>query len=582
MPPNPKDAPFPTKQLIIIGICRFSEPLAFNSILAYSPKMVEDLGMSHRDASFYAGLLVSAYAIAEAMTAPLWGMVSDHYGRKPIALTGLLGVALSSLVFGLAPTYWVALLARFVGGALNGNVAIMQTMVAEMVKNPAHEPRAYATQPFVWTLGGIIGSAMGGFLAQPARLYPNTFDKDGLFGRYPYLLPNLVAAVGIFLAILQGMLFLEETLVREEKPEGENGIADHHDHVDHMATINETPVNERSRLLPPPPNHQHLGREGRGSTAGSTRHRGSIASFTRDRLASISVSGSIRHIRKRASFMEEGMPMPFDQRFDIRRSSFGTMHSIKIQQDVLPIRGGPPPKPRRTFNRTVVMVILAMSILAFHQMAFFSILPVWVLDDHSHRGLDFHGGLGQDIPDVGTFLTVNGFITLFVQGFIFPIFVEWAGVWNSFLWMIVLYPITYLFVPFITAFPPIFETTGVYFVLFLQAFFGIVVFPCALILMKNAIPSPLVLGRVNGLAMSACCLARTISCPLIGLIYSLGGSAAAWFSLAAIAIIGAIQLLWVPKEEIGSITIDNGLKKVLHDDADEDAVDDISIIESVR
>jgi MFS family permease len=66
-------------------------------------------------------------------------MVSDVYGRKPIALIGLLGVALSSLLFGVAQTYWVALLARFIGGALNGNVAIMQTMVAESVKNPAHE-----------------------------------------------------------------------------------------------------------------------------------------------------------------------------------------------------------------------------------------------------------------------------------------------------------------------------------------------------------------------------------------------------------------------------------------------------------
>lgn len=420
---------------------------------------------------------------------------------------------------------------------------------------------------------------MGGFLAQPARLYPNTFDKDGLFGRYPYLLPNLVAAIGILLAILQGMIFLEETLVREEKPEEDNSIADHHDHLD---TISETPANETSRLLPPPPNHQHLGREPRGSTAGSTRHRPSIASFTRDRLASISVSDSIRQIRKRASFMEEGMPMPFDQRFDIRRSSFGTMHSIKIQQDVLPIRGGPAPKPRRTFNQTVVMVILAMSIFAFHQMAFISILPVYVLDPKTTKGLDLQGGLGLDIPDVGAFLTVNGFITLFVQGFIFPIFVEWAGVWNSFIWMIILFPITYVIIPFISAFPHAFEAPGIYLVLFLEAFFGIIVFPCALILMKNAIPSPLVLGRVNGLAMSACCLARTISCPLIGLIYSIGGSAAAWFSLAVIAVIGIIQLIWVPKEDVGAVTIDNGLKKVIHDDVDEDAVDDISVIESVR
>jgi MFS family permease len=121
------------------GICRFSEPLAFNSILAYSVKMVQDQGISQDDAPFYAGLLISAYAIAEAITAPGWGMISDVYGRKPIALIGLLGVALSSIMFGFAKSYWVALLARFIGGALNGNVAIMQTMVAEMVKNPAHE-----------------------------------------------------------------------------------------------------------------------------------------------------------------------------------------------------------------------------------------------------------------------------------------------------------------------------------------------------------------------------------------------------------------------------------------------------------
>lgn len=426
-------------------------------------------------------------------------------------------------------------------------------------------------------MGGIIGSALGGFLAQPAIFYPHTFSPDGLFGRYPYLLPNLVAAIGIILAIVQGVFFLEETLVREEKEE-QNGTADHHDYHDHLATINET--NERSRLLPPQSHTRD--REVRGSMAGSLRPRGSIASFTRERLASISVQGSIRHIRKRASFLEEGMPAPFAPNFDLRRSSFGTMHSIRIQQDVLPLRGQPPAKPRKTFNRTVVMVILAMSIFAFHQMAFISILPIYILDKPTSNGLDFRGGLGMTVHDVGAFLAINGFITLFVQGFIFPIFVEWAGVWKSFIWMIILYPTTYIIIPFISALPNEFETAGVYGSLVLQAFYGIIVFPCALILMKNAIPSPLVLGRVNGLAMSACCLARTISSPLVGLIYSLGGSAAAWFGLGLVAVIGIIQLIWVPNEHIGSVQIDNGLKKVMHDDENEDAIDDISVIESVR
>lgn len=100
--------------------------------------MVKDLGMEE-DAGFYAGLLISAYAVAEAITSMGWGTLSDRIGRKPVVLFGLVGVAISSLIFGFAKTYWVALLARFVGGALNGNVSVMQTMVAEMVKNPDHE-----------------------------------------------------------------------------------------------------------------------------------------------------------------------------------------------------------------------------------------------------------------------------------------------------------------------------------------------------------------------------------------------------------------------------------------------------------
>ena len=92
-----------------------------------------------RNASFYAGLLVSVYAFGEVLTTVLWGYISDRIGRKPVVLFGLCGVGISSLMFGLAQRYWVALLARLIGGMLNGNVAVMQTMLAEMVKRPEHE-----------------------------------------------------------------------------------------------------------------------------------------------------------------------------------------------------------------------------------------------------------------------------------------------------------------------------------------------------------------------------------------------------------------------------------------------------------
>ncbi|KAF2773412.1 MFS general substrate transporter, partial [Teratosphaeria nubilosa] len=538
---DPKNAPFPLQQLIIIGICRFSEPLAFNSILAYSYVMVKDLGVQERDAAFYSGLLLSAYAIAEAITALGWGAISDVYGRKPVALIGLAGVALSSVGFGLAKTYWVALLARFVGGALNGNVAIMQTMVAEMVTNPEHEPRAYATQPFVWTLGGIIGSAMGGFLAQPAKYYPNLFSQDGVFGRFPYLLPNLVAAGGIVLAIIQGMIFLKETKPHIKEEDQDVAIEE--------ASIDErTPLNHFARLGPRP----SVATE-RGSLRSSMRHRSS------------SVIAGLRELRAKSSFMVEA-PMPVDTHFDLRRGSFATMHSIRLPpHEILPsTREAEPPK--KTFNFTVVMLILSMSLFAYHQMAYITNLPVWMLDDEHSKGIDLIGGLGLDLHGVGTYLAVNGLITLIVQGLIFPIFVGRFGVWTSFFHMILWYPITYIIIPFLSGLPDILVGPGIYVDLILQAFFGIIVFPCALIMLKNATPSPLVLGRVNGAAMSACCLARTLSSPIVGWVYAAGGSAASWWSLAAVSVIGVIQLIWMPKElkKTNKVQIENGVKELVH------------------
>lgn len=533
---NRNEDGFPTYQLTILAICRFSEPIAFNSILAYTYVMVQDLNGTDVNASFYAGLLVSAYAVAEAMTAMIWGAVSDRYGRKPVVLFGLCGVAISSLLFGLAKSYWVALLARFVGGSLNGNVSVMQTMVAEMVKRPEHEPRAYAVQPFVWFLGSIIGSAMGGFLAQPAKFYPDIFPADGLFGRYPYLLPNLVAMAVIVIAVVQGVLFLDETNPRFSKTG--DGSKRLHGHVEREDQNNED-EDENTPLI---------------RTASQPR----------------SILEEIRHAGP--FIAEEGLPTTTDQRFDLRHNSFGTMHSISVRPDLHDIHNRPPPSPsptpenEKTINFAVIMLIISLVIVAFHQMAFGAILPIYLLDEPSynsttahHPHLDLTGGMGFSLHDVGVYLAVNGFIALFIQGVIFPVFVERTGVWLAVMIPTILYPLCYIVMPFLSLLRPVGSTDqpdswllsgGLYASLFLQNFFGIILTPCALILLKNACPSPLVLGKVNGIAMSAVCGARTVSSPLVGVFYDSGGSAAAWGGCFVVAVLGAIQFWWIPKERV--------------------------------
>lgn len=90
------------------------------SIFPYIYYMVEDFGVPENNISFYAGMVTSAFTFAEFSTGMLWGRLSDKIGRKPVLLTGLAGTALSVLAFGFAPNIWVALVARALGGLLNG------------------------------------------------------------------------------------------------------------------------------------------------------------------------------------------------------------------------------------------------------------------------------------------------------------------------------------------------------------------------------------------------------------------------------------------------------------------------------
>jgi MFS family permease len=496
-------------------------------------------GGDDTNASFYAGLLVSAFAVAEACTAMTWGTISDRYGRKPVILIGLAGTALSSLVFGFATNFWVALGARVIGGLLNGNVAVMQTMVAEMCKKPEWErrstnlymtapevtdfgsARAYAMPPFMWSLGLIIGAAMGGFLAQPARYYPSVFPPDGLFGKYPYLLPNLVAVGFILVAIIQGYFFLEETNPRFQSRSR------------HTEDNDSGPVDEYTPLQP------------------GARRKSAVEILS---------TGP-----RRPSFISGSMPTMSEPSFNLRKGSVTTIYEIT---PVVPASERGPDDdesdpPIKAFNRSVILWTVALVIMCYHQMAFASVLPIYLLDEpQKSSSVSLRGGLGYTVHDVGAFMSINGVIALFIQATIFPVFVGRVGVWKSLASLLILCPITYIIVPFLSLLPRSGLPIGIYAVLTLENFFLIIIYPCLLIALKNATPSSLVLGKVNGLAMSASSGARTIAPPLVGIIYGAGGSAAAWWSIAAVAVVGALELCLIgrPKDD-ADVVVENVLRR---------------------
>ena len=66
---------------------------------------------------------------AEACSGMFWGALSDRIGRKPVVFIGCAGTITSLLLVGFAPNFWIALTGRIVGGALNGNIGAISSMV---------------------------------------------------------------------------------------------------------------------------------------------------------------------------------------------------------------------------------------------------------------------------------------------------------------------------------------------------------------------------------------------------------------------------------------------------------------------
>jgi MFS family permease len=183
------------------------------SIFPYVYRMVESFHVTDNDRqiAMYAGMITSAFTFAEFSAGMFWGRMSDRIGRKPVLIMGLVGTAVSMVVFGFAPNLATAMIARALGGLLNGNIGVLQTTVAEIVTKKEHQPRAYSIMPFVWCLGSIIGPAMGGALSQPCDNYPVLFSRNTLWDKFPFLLPNLVCVTVLICGIVVGCLFLEET-----------------------------------------------------------------------------------------------------------------------------------------------------------------------------------------------------------------------------------------------------------------------------------------------------------------------------------------------------------------------------------
>ncbi|KAG0322721.1 hypothetical protein BG000_002815 [Podila horticola] len=174
--------------------------------------MAVDFGITENEdeIGFFCGLIASSFFFAQFCTSIFWGYMSDRYGRRPILLLGLIGSTIASLFFGLSKSLVWAIVSRSMCGLLNGNVGVAKSMLGE-IADPSNQSQAFSIFGFAWGIGMIVGPVLGGYLANPAKNFPDTFGDWQFFIDYPYFLPCLVAASGGVVGFIVGYFFLEET-----------------------------------------------------------------------------------------------------------------------------------------------------------------------------------------------------------------------------------------------------------------------------------------------------------------------------------------------------------------------------------
>lgn len=168
------------RNLFAIFISEFLVMVGFNFVTPFMPFFIQDLGkFTDREAALWAGIATGSSGIAMFFSAPVWGILSDRWGRKPMVLRAQFGSAITLALTGLVPNIYLLVILRFIQGTLSGTVAAASALVS--ADTPRHK------MPFAMGLlmGGIFGGTalgplLGGLMADAVGYKAAFFITSGL------------------------------------------------------------------------------------------------------------------------------------------------------------------------------------------------------------------------------------------------------------------------------------------------------------------------------------------------------------------------------------------------------------------
>jgi predicted MFS family arabinose efflux permease len=488
-------------QLFILAFCRLSEPLSNTCLLPYLYYLIRSLqSPTSRTAgsiSRQAGLLVSLFALSQFATSMPWAYAANRYGRKPTILIGLILSIIANLGFGFSTSVPAVMCWRVVAGVGNGNIGVMRTMTAEIVKEKKYQSRAFLLLPLVFNSGVVIGLALGGCLADPVINLPWLFGPKGVLNlvhdsegvawmrEYPYALPTIFNAGVLTCSLLLAVGGLKETMAGKGK-------------------------NDYGLIL------------------GKVMRRIAKRVFFGARVAGYVAVESDDMDGCERGLLDQDSPNPPST----RQSSYGT------------------PSPKSTWTRDVLATLVSFTLLPLHNAAFMQVFPVFLSTPQSSTTsfIFFTGGLGLPSSTIGLFLSGFGIFGILIQLIVYPRLQAAIGTLWAYRLALSIFPFAYILAPYLsfTSSHEILRSFGIALILFLQVTARTFAIPSSVILLTNSTPTPKALSTVHGAGNMLSSLSRAVG-PLVGgLVFAWGVDIGVvgmvwWLYLTATACLG---LLW--------------------------------------
>jgi DHA1 family tetracycline resistance protein-like MFS transporter len=174
--------------------------ISFGLMIPVLPILIKSfVGGDTASAASWQALFGVTWGAMQFIAGPVLGMVSDRYGRRPVILISLFGLAVDFLVMAFAPTLWWLLVGRVLNGMTAASFSTANAYVAD-VTAPERRARNFGLMASAFSIGFLGGPLAGGWLAS-----------------FSLRLPFLVAAGLCLINFFYGLFVLPESLPPERR-----------------------------------------------------------------------------------------------------------------------------------------------------------------------------------------------------------------------------------------------------------------------------------------------------------------------------------------------------------------------------